>query len=50
MRAVIAVSGMRDVAAAVANARMRDAWKFADQVLHAPKTPAGQNRRFRVRN
>jgi hypothetical protein len=50
VRTVIAVSRIRYVAAASAHAHGRYAWQFADQILHAPKAPARENRRFRVRH
>jgi hypothetical protein len=50
VRTVIAVCSIRYVAAAVAYARGRYARQFADQILHAPKAPARENRRFRLRH
>src|SRR5471032_74707 len=40
--AVVAVGGVLDVAAAVADAAGDDAGPFADQILHAPKAAAGE--------
>src|SRR5678816_4125451 len=37
MRAVAAVGGVGDVAAAVADARLPNAWQLADEVLHTPE-------------
>jgi hypothetical protein len=50
VRAVIAVSGVRHVAAAVAHSGALDARQLADQVLHAPEASAREDRRLGVRH
>src|SRR5262245_37629569 len=50
VRTVVAVRGIRYVAAAVAHPRGGDARQFADQILHSPEAAAGEDRRFRVRH
>jgi hypothetical protein len=47
MRAMIGVGRVGDIAAAIADAGRDDAMHFADQILHAPKAAAGQNRALR---
>ena len=44
--AVIAVRGVRHVAARIADARRDDAVIRADQVLHSPEAAAGKHRAF----
>ena len=44
--AVIAIGGVRHVAAGVADAGRDHARVAADQILHAPEAAAGQNRAF----
>src|SRR6185312_5515443 len=41
--AVVAISGVPDVAAAVADPGRDDAGHFADQILHAPKAASGKH-------
>src|SRR6056297_317356 len=47
MGAVIAVGGVRHIAAGIADARADHPVKLADQILHAPETASGQNCTFR---
>jgi hypothetical protein len=44
--AVVAIGGVRDVAAAVADARGHDAGLVAEQLLHPPEATAGEDRIF----
>jgi hypothetical protein len=44
VRAVVAVGGIRDVAARVADPRLQDARPLPDEVLHPPEAPARENR------
>src|SRR5580765_7339734 len=43
MSAVVAIGGVRNVAARIADAGGNDAGHFSDQVLHAPKATSGKN-------
>src|SRR5882757_7377441 len=43
MGAVVAVGGVANVAAGIADAGRKHAGHFADQVLHAPKATSGKN-------
>jgi hypothetical protein len=49
MRAVMVVGRVWDIAAAIADAGCEDARHFTDQILHAPKAAAGENRALRWR-
>jgi hypothetical protein len=41
--AVVAIGGVLDLTAGVAHAGAEDAVALADQILHPPETPAGEN-------